>query len=249
MSDYYDIQQVCLNGHQINSSYKRYPEYNKDYCDKCGEKTIYLCPNCNNPIRGYHSIDGVISFAGTPIPKNCEKCGKPFPWTERKMKNSAINKGGKSSTAQEIIENICSKFHSVAKQLTHRYDKRNTLVIKDEYDVQDLFHALLRIYFDDIRPEEWTPSYAGGSSRVDFLLKEESIVIEIKKTRDQLKDNKIGEQLIVDIEKYQTHPDCKTLICFVYDPEGLIRNPKGLENDLNKKREKIVVKTIIVPKA
>ena len=27
--------------------------------------------------------------------------------------------------------------------------------------------------FDDIRPEEYTPSYAGGSSRIDFLLKDE----------------------------------------------------------------------------
>jgi hypothetical protein len=26
--------------------------------------------------------------------------------------------------------------------------------------------------FDDIRPEEYTPSYAGGSSRIDFLLED-----------------------------------------------------------------------------
>ena len=57
----------------------------------------------------------------------------------------------------------------------------NTLDVQDEYDVQDLFHALLHIHFEDIRPEEWAPSFAGASSRMDFLLKQEQIIIEIKK--------------------------------------------------------------------
>ena len=34
------------------------------------------------------------------------------------------------------------------------------------------------------------------------------------------------------IEKYKTHPDCKRLYCFVYDPEGLLGNPAGIKNDL-----------------
>jgi hypothetical protein len=37
-----------------------------------------------------------------------------------------------------------------------------------------------------VRREEWTPSYAGGSAKADFLLKEEGIVIEVKKTRQGL---------------------------------------------------------------
>lgn len=45
------------------------------------------------------------------------------------------------------------------------------LFLEDEYDVQDLPHALLLLYFDDVRAEEWTPSYAGKSARMDFLLK------------------------------------------------------------------------------
>jgi hypothetical protein len=49
-----------------------------------------------------------------------------------------------------------------------RHDGRPTLGVGDEYDVQDLLHALLRLFFDDIRPEERTPSYAGESTRMDF---------------------------------------------------------------------------------
>jgi len=109
-------------------------------------------------------------------------------------------------------------------------------------------HSLLHIYFDDIRPEEWTPSYAGGCSRVDFLLKDEKIIIEVKKTRQTLKAKDVGEELIVDSQRYRAHPDCKKLLCFVYDPEGWISNPRGLENDLNKKEDDFEIKVIIVPK-
>lgn len=130
------------------------------------------------------------------------------------------------------IEMICEKFHNVARQLRSRYNHRPTIEIEDEYDVQDLFHALLKLYFEDVRSEEWTPSYAGRASRADFLLKNEQIIVEIKKTRNGLKDKDVGEQLILDIAKYKAHPDCKTLVCFVYDPEARIGNPIGIENDL-----------------
>lgn len=123
-----------------------------------------------------------------------------------------------------------------------------TLEIKDEYDVQDLLHSLLLIHFDDVRPEEYTPSYAGGTSRMDFLVKDISTVIETKMTRENLKDKKLGEELIIDIEKYAKHPDCKRLYCFVYDPKELINNPNGLEKDLSNNSDEIEVKTIIVPK-
>lgn len=113
------------------------------------------------------------------------------------------------------VQLICNRFHQVYRQILLRYKKHPTLEINDEYDVQDLFHSLLTLYFDDIRPEESNPSLAGSNSRSDFLLKPEETVIEIKKTREGLSDKKLGEDLGLDIQKYQTHPDCKTLICFV----------------------------------
>ena len=84
---------------------------------------------------------------------------------------------------------------------------------------------------------------------MDFLLKDEQLVIEVKKTRASIRDKQVGEQLIVDIAKYKEHPDCKTLVCFVYDPEGLISNPTGLENDLGKlSTSSLTVKVNIFPK-
>ncbi|GLR97208.1 hypothetical protein GCM10007858_48480 [Bradyrhizobium liaoningense] len=67
---------------------------------------------------------------------------------------------------------VAERLHAVIRQLRERREERPTLEVEDEYDVQDLFHALLIIYFDDIRKEEWSPSYAGGASRMDFLLPE-----------------------------------------------------------------------------
>lgn len=131
------------------------------------------------------------------------------------------------------IRRIFDRFHQVVKQLRSRHNDRSTLDVEDEYDVQDLLHSLLRLHFEDIRPEEWTPSYAGGSSRMDFLIKSEKVAIEVKRTRKGLNDRLLGEQLIVDVDKYKTHPDCEKLFCFVYDPEGLLGNPAGITNDLN----------------
>lgn len=101
-----------------------------------------------------------------------------------------------------------------------------------------------------MRAEEWTPSYAGGgSSRVDFLLKDEQIIVELKKTRASLCDKSIGEQLIVDTSRYRAHPDCKALICFVYDPEGRIGNPSvGLERDLESLALGLKIRVIVAPK-
>ena len=150
-------------------------------------------------------------------------------------------------SAIDKVELLIRRFHKVARQLRSRHASRNTIEIEDEYDVQDLFHSLLRIYFDDVRAEEYTPSYAGAASRVDFLLKEEKIIIEIKKTRQGLSAKEVGEQLIIDSQRYQAHPDCNTLVCFVYDPEGRVANPRGMENDLTKELNGVPVTVFITP--
>lgn len=143
------------------------------------------------------------------------------------------------------VRSILKNFHRAAKQLETRHDQRGAIIIRDEYDVQDILRSFLHISFEDIRPEDYVPSYAGARSRVDFLLREEKIVIEVKMTRDTLRDREIGEQLSIDIQRYQGHSRCSTLLCFVYDPGGFLKNPKSLINDLNGKHRGINVEVII----
>ena len=145
-----------------------------------------------------------------------------------------------STSSLSDLENIFNKFTRVVRQLRSRHDNRETLTIKDEYDVQDLLHALLVLHFDDVRAEEWTPSYAGGCERMDFLLKDLQTVIEVKKTRSSMSKKELGEELIIDIEKYKVHPDCKQLYCFIYDPDGYLGNSSAIKNDLEKNHQGFV---------
>ncbi len=145
------------------------------------------------------------------------------------------------------LEKLLSRFHLVAQQLKERHSNRPTLEISDEYDTQDLLHALLKIEFDDIRAEEWTSQYAGSASRMDFLLKREEVVVEVKKTSSSLRDKQIGEQLILDIAHYKVHPNCKTLVCFIYDPDSIVKNREGLVNDLQKKHDELEVRVVFSP--
>ena len=75
----------------------------------------------------------------------------------------------------------------------------------------------------------------------------EQTAIEIKTTigRSAYKVKELPDELNIDINKYQSHPDCKTLVCFVYDPKERIINPRGLEKDLEQITDKIKVKVFI----
>jgi hypothetical protein len=138
--------------------------------------------------------------------------------------------------AMERLLHIIRSLPEVAYQLTkRRKDKhvpRPTIKINDEYDVQDLLHSLLLIDFSDVRNEEWTPSFAGASKRTDFLLHDEEIVIEVKKTRPSLTQSAVSAELTVDITAYRTHPRAKRLVCVVWDRDRILKNPVALKKDL-----------------
>ncbi|KLG48782.1 hypothetical protein WQ74_24240 [Escherichia coli] len=134
--------------------------------------------------------------------------------------------------------------------LTHRRKGSQSLSFSNEYDMQDLLHALLRPWVQDIRPEEFTPSYAGSSTRMDFLLPAHKLVLETKIVRDRSHAKKIGDELIIDIEHYRRHSDCKNLWCVIYDPNQLITNSEGLKSDLEGKRVskdgELIVKVFVI---
>lgn len=152
--------------------------------------------------------------------------------------------------AVELVRTLCARFHLFALQIQKRHGKRSTIGFDDEYDVQDVLHALLKLHFDDVRAEEWTPSYAGNASRTDILLKREQVVIETKVTRTKsrtLDQKEIANQLIIDARRYQAHPDCRTLVCFVYDPSHICHNVAALKSDLASDWPPLRVVVIVAP--
>lgn len=152
------------------------------------------------------------------------------------------------SSATARLLQLADPFHRVCLKLRGRYNNRTPLLVEDEHDVQDLFSGLLETRFEDVRREEWGPSYAGHGTRVDFFLKNEGVLFETKMTRATLTDTKLGDELIVDIDHYKQMPECKAIVCFVYDPDHLLRNPTGLENDLSKRHDHVDVRVVIRPK-
>lgn len=106
-------QSVYLNGHQQSDSLSWGAQVD-GFCKECGAKLISTCPSCKSPIPG--SIDpndynsGVLVLGGnteTPVPKYCNNCGKPYPWTQTAIDatKELINMSDLSSDDKKSFEN------------------------------------------------------------------------------------------------------------------------------------------------
>jgi hypothetical protein len=146
----------------------------------------------------------------------------------------------------ELVERVARRLPDLLVVLRNRQRERPPFVIEDEYDLQDLLHGILRLHFDDVRAEDYAPERAGGRSRIDFVLKSERLVVEAKMTRVRLGAREVGNELIIDIERYRSHPDCAALLAIVYDPDQRIVNARTLEADLSGTRDGLVVRVVVV---
>jgi hypothetical protein len=175
--------------------------------------------------------------------------GQPEPIDVKPIRGEQ-REGSKPSSLEELLRIVIRGLPIAMQPLIHRRKGSQPLCFSSEYDIQDLLHALLRPWISDIRPEEFSPSYAGSNTRMDFLLPVHNLVIETKRVRDKGHASKVGDELIIDIEHYRKHPNADNLWCVIYDPELYISNPKGLISDLEGSRStpegKVNVNVIIV---
>lgn len=127
------------------------------------------------------------------------------------------------------------RFRYVERSLMRqRRGGRSTITMRDEYDAQDLLRSLLKVFFDDVRDEAWTPDYAAGGSRIDFVLREYSIAIELKYAHESINSKEVADQLIIDRDRYGRDGQIRHLLCLVFDHDGVLKNPRGLEIDLKR---------------
>jgi hypothetical protein len=155
-----------------------------------------------------------------------------------KIKEDSGYNRGQAHALQEpkimvLLSNIFSTFPRAVNALKDRQKNRLPFLIENEYDVQDLVYAMLLPHIKDIRREEAAPSFAGRAARIDFLLKDEKIVLETKMPRPGLGPKEIRSQLIEDMVSYRSN-NYKLFIAFVYDPLRKIENPDGVKNDLER---------------
>lgn len=147
-----------------------------------------------------------------------------------------------------LIRKVCHRFHTIARQLRLRRDYRPTLEVDDDYDLQDLLCALLKVEFDEVATEEWTPPYTGGAPRTTLLVNRDQIAVVSKKTRAGLTTKELVDQVAADSTYYRDQGRCSTLFCFVYDPEGRIGSPKRLETTLTSAGEHCRIEVLVAPK-
>ena len=162
-----------------------------------------------------------------------------------KTNQNAIKSDFRKEKFNQLL-NLLQKFHKIGQELRNRRKDRETLILNDEYDVQDLLNALLHLHFDDIRSEDFSPSNSGANSRIDFVLKKEKIIIEVKMSNDKLGAKQLGEELLIDIGRYKAYPDCSDLVIFIYDKSDHIRNKKGLIEDLQKQSTNSFNITVVI---
>ncbi|MCM0622454.1 hypothetical protein [Nocardioides bruguierae] len=142
--------------------------------------------------------------------------------------------GGRLDAVQLILT-LAERFLLVQRRLRkHPHGGGAGVPFNNEYDDQFLLRALLAQFFDDVRAEDYTPSYAGSNSRIDFVIPGYGLAIELKHASSSLTDAKVGEQLAVDRDRYQKHSDVRHLIVLVFDHDGHIEEPRGIEADLQR---------------
>jgi len=201
------------------------------------QRTANVSPPAASPPR--HSMTQEVPVPPPPVQQH------PVPSVPASASADSLPR---AVNPLDLCRRLCHRFHAIARQLRLRGEYRATVAIEDEIDVQDLLHALLRVQFDNIGTDEWTPRYSSDVPRTTFLLDQDRLAVVVKKTRTGLSAKDLAEQLRLDIERYRTRERCTALFCFVYDPEGRIGNPRGLEQDLATASDHFTVDVLVAPK-
>ncbi|MCW2246202.1 hypothetical protein M2352_001793 [Azospirillum fermentarium] len=138
----------------------------------------------------------------------------------------------------DILDKVISaKFARLASYMLQRRKEtvnnvlsaRETITIGDEYDVQDLYRAVLSMYCDTIVSEDYVPAFAGVKrSRVDLYVPEHQLFVEFKMTKADLGQKEVIGQLNEDRALYPSHPGCSFLYAFIFDPTRKIADPQAI---------------------
>lgn len=162
MSDsYYDLAQICDNGHVINSMAYGYPQSNQNFCDRCGAKTTTQCPECLTNIRGYYHVPGVFTTGGYDAPSYCFNCRAAYPWTQSSLEaankladeTESLTKEGKEQLKRSLSDLIREGPKTVIAET--RFKKLMKKAGKDTYDA-------MRSILVDVVSEAVKKSVFGG---------------------------------------------------------------------------------------
>ena len=144
-----------------------------------------------------------------------------------------------SKSVEEVLRDVFDNFsNAIQKIIKDRRKGHSEFEIKDEYDVQDILYVIIKSFFPNMRDEDPIPKVGGKSTKIDLILREEKILIEVKMIKEKdSNETHFIEQLKVDFESYHKCIWLEKLFCFVYDPFRKTRDISNF-NDLNGTRTK-----------
>ncbi|MGE3153104.1 MAG: hypothetical protein AB7G48_08150 [Nitrospiraceae bacterium] len=147
----------------------------------------------------------------------------------------------------DLVRKVCTRFHAVVRQLRLRGNHRTPLDVQDEQDVQDLLYVLLRYEFDEVAQREWSAGEPTATPRAMSLLPSHHLAVLAGMTKSGIGSREVAERVTADAIAFPATGH-QTLFCFVYDPDGRIGNPRGLEAELTRVSDAQIVEVFIAPK-
>jgi hypothetical protein len=128
-----------------------------------------------------------------------------------------------------LILRLCERLPAAARILAKRQHGKAAFEITDEYDVQDLLHAMLRAYLKYSVHEEPLGKVGGvRSGRADVAIEELGTIIEVKFVHGPSDQQRIVDDYSNDLLIYTKWPHLKNFIYLVYNA-GDLRDPEALD--------------------
>jgi len=122
----------------------------------------------------------------------------------------------------ELAELVCSRFKGAARSLLARRAGKSAFEIKDEYDGQDLLHAMLRCYFKyPVRENPLAKIAGAASTRADLCIDELGLIVEVKFAKGPRDQRRIEQEISEDLVFYTAWEPLKYLFFVVINSADL----------------------------
>lgn len=128
-----------------------------------------------------------------------------------------------------LVVRLCERLQLATRILLNRTRNKPPYRVEDEYDVQDLLHALIRGYLPYSIQEDPLGKVAGvRAGRADISIEDLRVLIEVKYAREPDDQKKIVQEFSQDLVLYAKWQPLQTLIFLVYNSSRL-RDPEMLQ--------------------
>lgn len=140
-------------------------------------------------------------------------------------------------TLEKLISNFNLYLHNMFRvepenKATLQKDVLEQIIINNEYDIQHMMYAVVKSIYPSAR-REVVQDTGYVSVRFDIIIEEIDTIIEIKCTRKDHTEKQLYRELGEDGFFYK----CSTLIMYIYDKQGVIKDVENFTKSLSKTKK------------